>query len=76
MALPKKKKALTGENNGIMLELTLGRYVRHKLEQLDIGVKKELMRDCLVKSGESLDEVDAAAVILKELWKRLRKLIG
>ena len=56
-----------------VLELTLGKYIRYMLDQTDVGVNKELMKDCLVKSGESLDEVDAAAVILKELWKRLRE---
>ena len=55
------------------LKLMLGKYIRHKLDQLDIGVNKKLMKDCLEKSGESLNEVDAATVILKELWKRLRE---
>ena len=56
-----------------VLELALGKYIRHKLDQVDFGVNTELMKDCLKKTGESLNEVDAAAVILKELWKRLRE---
>jgi hypothetical protein len=56
-----------------VVELTLGRYIRHRLEQMDVGVNQELMKDCLKKSGESLNEVNAATVILKELWDRLRE---
>ena len=56
-----------------VLELALGKYIRHKLDQLDVGVNQKLMKDCLSKSGESLDEVDAATVIIKELWNRLRE---
>ena len=56
-----------------VIELTLGKYIRHKLDQLDVGVNKELMKDCLEKSGESLNEVDAATVIIKELWDKLRE---
>ena len=56
-----------------VLELTLGKLIRYKLDQLDVGVKTELMKDCLVKAGEPLNEVDAATVIIKELWNRLRK---
>jgi hypothetical protein len=54
-------------------ELTLGKFIRYKLDKMDVAVNKKLMEDCLEKSGESLNEIDAAAVILKELWKRLRK---
>ncbi len=56
-----------------VVELTLGKYIRHKLDQLDVIVNKKLMEDCLEKSEESLDEVDAATVILKELWNQLRE---
>ncbi len=56
-----------------MLELTMGKLIRYKLDQLDAYVNKELMKDCLEKSGESLNEADAASVIIKELWKRLRE---
>ena len=56
-----------------IVELTLGKYIRHKLDQVDFGVNTELMKVCLAKAGEPLNEVDAATVILKELWKRLRE---
>ena len=61
------------ENEFRVLELILGKYIRHKLDQVDYVVNTELMRDCLKKSGESLNEVDAAPIILKELWNRLRE---
>ena len=61
------------ENEFRVLELTMGKLIRYKLDQKDVDVNKELMKDCLAKSGESLDEVDAATVILKELWNRLRE---
>ena len=56
-----------------MVELTLGKLIRYKLDQVDFGVNKELMKDGLTMSGEPLDEVDAAAVILRELWNQLRE---
>ncbi len=55
-----------------VLELTLGKLIRAKLDQLGVDLNKALMEDCLAKSGESLDEIDAATVILKEIWNRLR----
>ena len=61
------------ENEFRVVELILGKYIRHRLDQLDVGVNKKLMKDCLSKSGESLDEVDAATVILRELWNLLRE---
>ena len=61
------------ENEFRVLKLTLGKLIRYKLDQKDVDVNKELMKDCLAKSGESLDRVDAATVILKELWNRLRE---
>ena len=61
------------ENEFRVVELILGKYIRHRLDQMDVGVNQKLMKDCLEKSGESLDEVDAATVIIKELWNRLRE---
>ena len=40
---------------------------------MDVVVNKKLMKDCLEMSGESLNEIDAATVILKELWNRLQE---
>ena len=62
-----------GEDELRVLELTLGKYIRYRLDQLDVGVNQKLMKDCLSKSGESLDEIDAATVIIRELWNRLRE---
>ncbi len=61
------------ENEFRVLELTLGKYIRYRLDQFDVGINKEIVKDCLEKSGESLNEVDAASVIIKELWNRLRE---
>ena len=62
-----------GEDELRVLELTLGKYIRHRLDQLDVGVNKVLMEDCLAKSRETLNEVDAATVIIRELWNRLQE---
>ena len=62
-----------GEDELRVLELTLGKYIRYRLDQLDVGVNKVLMKDCLSKSRETLNEVDAATVIIRELWNRLRE---
>ena len=61
------------ENEFRVLKLTLGKLIQYKLDQLDVDVNKELMNDCLVMSGESLSEIDAVTVIIKEIWKRLRE---
>ncbi len=61
------------ESESRVLELTLGKFIRYRLHQMDAAVNKELMKDCLEKSGAPLNEVDAATVIIKELWKRLRE---
>ena len=60
------------ENEFLVVELTLGKYIRHRLDQMDVGVNIELMKDCLAKAEEPLNEVDAATVILRELCNRLR----
>ena len=62
-----------GEDEFRVLELTLGKYLRHKLDQLDMDVNKALRDECIARSGkESVDDADAANVILEEVWKRLR----
>lgn len=66
------RTANLSEDEFRVLELTLGQYIRHRLDQMDADVNLELMKACLEKAGESLNEVDAATVILKELWDRLR----
>ena len=69
----KVSRANLDEDEFRVVELTLGKLIRYKLDQVDFGVKTELMKDCLAKAGEPLNEVDAATVIIKELWNRLRK---
>ena len=62
-----------GENEIRVLELTLGKYIRYRLDQKDVSVDKKLMKDCISKSGKSMNEVDAATVIFKEIWNKLRE---
>ncbi len=61
------------DNEFRVLELTLGKFIRYKLEHLDVGANEALRDDCISRSGRStLNDADAAAVILKEVWDRLR----
>jgi predicted Rossmann-fold nucleotide-binding protein len=70
----RSKVANFTEGQLAILELVTGRYISDMLEDWSIGVNKELMEDCIAKSEKkSLDEVQAATVILKEMWKRLRQ---
>ena len=47
-------------------------YLRNQLRHK--AVNKELMEDCIAKSGiNDLDEAEAATVILRELWNKLRE---
>ena len=63
-----------GENEFRVLELTLGKFIRYKLDQLDVGANEALRDDCISRSGRStLNDADAAAVILKEIWDRLKE---
>ena len=62
------------ENEFRVLELTLGKFIRYKLDQLDFGANEALRDDCISRSGRStLNDADAAAVILKEVWDRLKE---
>ena len=57
-----------------ILELTLGKLIQYKLDNMPVTVNQKLKEDCLAKSeNKNLDEVDAAGVILRELWKRLKE---
>lgn len=56
-----------------ILELTLGKLIQYKLDNMPVTVNQKLKKDCLAKSGESLNDVDAATIIIKELWNRLRE---
>ncbi len=60
------------EEQNVILKHTLGIYLRNQLRHK--AVNKELMEDCQAKSGiEGLDEDEAATVILRELWNKLRE---
>ncbi len=62
------------ENEFRVVELTLGKLIRYKLDQLDVGVNEALRDDCISRSGRSnLSDTNAAAVILKEVWKKLKE---
>ena len=62
------------EDGLLVLQLALGKYLRHLLKNQSEDVNRELYKDCLKHSGnETLDEAEAAYYILKELWKRLQE---
>jgi hypothetical protein len=57
-----------------ILQLTLRKYVKHRINQFSETGNEELKKECIAVSGvESLNDAEAASVILKELWKRLRE---
>ena len=73
--LPFKDKASIAKLEESELDLlhpTLGKYIR---EEYGLRFKKgELMKDCrFTADDKNLDENDAAAIIVKALWKKLRK---
>ncbi len=54
------------------LQLTLGLYIKNKLDEW--GVNGQLMKSCrTISKDETLTEADASTVIMKELWKNLRE---
>ena len=54
------------ENEFRVVELTLGKLIRYKLDHLDVGVNEVLRDDCISRSGRlTSNDTDAAAVILK-----------
>ncbi len=60
------------EEQNVTLKHTLGMYLRNQLRHRPVN--KELMEDCIAKSGiKDLDETEAATVILRELWNKLRE---
>ena len=62
------------EDGLLVLQLALGKYLRHLLENQPEGVNRRLFKDCIRQSGnENLDEAEAASYILKKLWERLRE---
>ena len=62
------------EDGLLVLQLALGKYLRHLLDNQTEDVNKKLLKDCIKQSGnETLDEAEAASYILKELWDRLQE---
>jgi len=60
------------EEDLAILQAVLASYISEKLDEW--SVSKELYEDCQKKAdGELLNEADAATVILRVLWKRLRE---
>lgn len=73
--LPFKVKIQTAklkENEIEFLNSTLGKYIK---ENYGLQLKNgELMKDCrFLAKGKDLHEEDAAALIIKALWKKLRR---
>jgi len=62
------------EDGLLVLQLALGKYLRHLLKNQSEDVNRKLFKACVQRSGnENLDEAEAASYILKELWKRLKE---
>ncbi len=60
------------EENLQVFQLTLGLYIKNKLNEW--AVNEELMKSCMkLSKDEDLSREDASTVILKELWKKLRE---
>ena len=56
-------------------EYIIGLFIQYRLDRMDETSKKVLMKDCLTKSGNgSMNEVDAAGVIMYELWEKLKEM--
>jgi hypothetical protein len=70
----KVRAANLDEDGLVVLQLELGKYLWHLIENQTEIVNENLMADCIKQSGnETLDEVEAANYILKEIWRRLRE---
>ena len=62
------------EDGLVVLQLGLGKYLRHLIDNQNEIVNEKLMADCIKQSGNvTLDEAEAASYILKEIWNRLRE---
>ena len=68
------KTANLDEDGIAVAQLALGKYLRYLIENQSEDVNEKLLKDCIKQSGnETLDEVEAANYILKEVWSRLRE---
>ena len=65
------------EDGVLILQLVVGKYLRHLLDNQSEYVNKKLYKDCIKQSeNETLDKAEAATYILKELWERLHEPIN
>ena len=56
------------EDGLLVLQLALGKHLRHLIDNQSEDVNKKLLKDCIKRSGnETLDEAEVATYILKEL---------
>ena len=57
------------EDGLVVFQLGLGKYLWHLIDNQTEIVNEKLKVDCIKQSGnETLDEVEAANYILKEIW--------
>ncbi len=75
MPLADRVRTANLEENEIRIpQLTLRKYVKHRFDQLTETGNEKLKKECIKISGiRSLNDSEAASIILKELWKRLRE---
>ena len=75
MPLDDRVRTANLDEEGILvLQLALGKYLRHLLKNQSEDVNKKLLEDCIKQSGnETLDKPAAAMYILEELWNRLHE---
>ena len=58
----------------LMLVLVMGRYMKFRLAELSGQGNDALLRECRDKFGDELmDDVGGSVLILKEIWKQIRK---
>ena len=62
------------EDGLLVLQLALGKYLRHLLENQSEDVNRMLFKDCIKQSGnDSMDKAEGASYILKALCGRLQE---
>ena len=74
MPLDDRVKTANLDEDGLaVLQLALGKYLKHFLKLQSEEANKELFKDCIKQSGHlSLNRSEAASYILRRLWERLR----
>ena len=75
MPLDDRVRTANLDKDGLLvLQLALGKYLRHLLKNQSEDVNRKLFKDCIKQSGNAaLDEAEAASYILKELCERLQE---